>query len=235
KETPEVRSGHVAVAGARLAEAASALHPAAEELARRQGEEPWASGILEDLEQPLQAVLETMHERGIAIDQAALAALREEFEGFVAQAKREAGAIVGEEVNLASPKQLQVVLFETLALPTTRKISSGHSPDAEPLTDLQESLDPQSSGHQFLSWLLRFREMSKRTGYLVGLDKVVDAGSRVHTTFQQTAAATGRLASTEPNLQNIPVRTAEGQRIRDAFVAGEGFETLLTADYSQIE
>src|SRR5699024_11623598 len=90
-------------------------------------------------------------------------------------------------------------------------------------------------GHQFLSWLLRFREMSKLTGYLVGLDKVVDAGSRVHTTFQQTAAATGRLASTEPNLQNIPVRTAEGQRIRDAFVAGEGFETLLTADYSQIE
>ena len=176
-----------------------------------------------------------MHERGIAIDEQALAALREEFEGFVAQAKREAGAIVGEEVNLASPKQLQVVLFETLALPTTRKISSGHSTDAESLTDLQESLDPESSGHQFLSWLLRFREMSKLTGYLVGLDKVVDAGSRVHTTFQQTAAATGRLASTEPNLQNIPVRTAEGQRIRDAFVAGEGFETLLTADYSQIE
>ena len=235
KETPEVRSDHIGVAGARLAEAASALHPAAEELARRQGEEPWASGILEDLERPLQAVLETMHERGIAIDQAALAALREEFEGFVAQAKREAGAIVGEEVNLASPKQLQVVLFETLALPTTRKISSGHSTDAESLTDLQEKLEPGSSGHDFLSWLLRFREMSKLTGYVVGLDKVHDSSSRVHTTFQQTAAATGRLASTEPNLQNIPVRTAEGQRIRDVFVAGEGYETLLTADYSQIE
>ncbi|GAA1486071.1 DNA polymerase I [Brachybacterium fresconis] len=235
KETPEVRSGHVAVAAARLAEAASALHPAAEELARRQGEEPWASGILEDLERPLQEVLETMHGRGIAIDRAALAALREEFEGFVAQAKREAGAIVGEEVNLASPKQLQVVLFETLALPTTRKISSGHSTDAESLTDLQEKLEPGSSGHDFLSWLLRFREMSKLTGYVVGLDKVHDSSSRVHTTFQQTAAATGRLASTEPNLQNIPVRTAEGQRIRDVFVAGQGYETLLTADYSQIE
>ncbi|MDN5686358.1 MAG: DNA polymerase I [Brachybacterium sp.] len=235
KETPEVRSGHVAVAAARLAEAAAALHPAAEELARRQGEEPWASSILEDLERPLQAVLETMHGRGIAIDQAALAALREEFEGFVAQAKREAGAIVGEEVNLASPKQLQVVLFETLALPTTRKISSGHSTDAESLTDLQEKLEPGSSGHDFLSWLLRFREMSKLTGYVVGLDKVHDSSSRVHTTFQQTAAATGRLASTEPNLQNIPVRTAEGQRIRDVFVAGQGYETLLTADYSQIE
>ena len=235
KESAEVRAEHIARAGGRLAAAAAALHPAAEELTARTGEAPWARRILDELEQPLQRVLETMHERGIAIDEQALAALREEFEGFVAQAKREAGAIVGEEVNLASPKQLQVVLFETLALPTTRKISSGHSTDAESLTDLQESLDPESSGHQFLSWLLRFREMSKLTGYLVGLDKVVDAGSRVHTTFQQTAAATGRLASTEPNLQNIPVRTAEGQRIRDAFVAGEGFETLLTADYSQIE
>src|SRR5699024_10380869 len=120
-------------------------------------------------------------------------------------------------------------------LTTTRKYSAGLSTASESFTDLRESLHPESSCHQFLSWLLRFREMSKLTGYLVGLDKVVDAGSRVHTTFQQTAAATGRLASTEPNLQNIPVRTAEGQRIRDAFVAGEGFETLLTADYSQIE
>jgi DNA polymerase I len=235
KETPEVRAEHVARAGVRLATTAAALHPAAEELTARIAEAPWARSILEELERPLQSVLETMHERGIAIDQAELATLRDEFEGFVAQAKREAGLIVGEEVNLASPKQLQVVLFETLALPTTRKISSGHSTDAESLTDLLESLDPDSAGHRFLSWLLRFREMSKLTGYLVGLDKVVDAGSRVHTTFQQTAAATGRLASTEPNLQNIPVRTAEGQRIRDVFVAGEGFETLLTADYSQIE
>jgi DNA polymerase-1 len=176
-----------------------------------------------------------MHGRGIAIDHAALSTLRDEFEGFVAQAKREAGEIVGEEINLASPKQLQAVLFETLALPTTRKISSGHSTDAESLTDLMETLDPDSAGHRFLAWLLRFREMSKLTGYLVGLDKVMDSGSRVHTTFQQTAAATGRLASTEPNLQNIPVRTSEGQRIRDVFVAGEGFESLMTADYSQIE
>ncbi|HEX7352135.1 DNA polymerase I [Brachybacterium sp.] len=235
KETPEVRAEHVAKAGVRLAMAAAALHTAAEELTARTGLEPWAEKILAELERPLQAVLETMHGRGIAIDREELASRREELEGFVAQAKREAGQIVGEEVNLASPKQLQVVLFETLALPTTRKISSGHSTDAESLTDLSESLDPDSSGHQFLSWLLRFREMSKLTGYLVGLDKVVDAGSRVHTTFQQTAAATGRLASTEPNLQNIPVRTAEGQRIRDVFVAGDGFETLLTADYSQIE
>lgn len=235
KETPEVRAEHVARAGARLAMAASALHPAAAALSASLEQEPWALRILDELERPLQAVLETMHERGIALDIAEVASLREEFEGFVAQAKREAGEIVGEEVNLASPKQLQVVLFETLSLPTTRKISSGHSTDAESLTDLSQSLDPESAGHRFLSWLLRFREMSKLTGYLVGLDKVVDSGSRVHTTFQQTAAATGRLASTEPNLQNIPVRTAEGQRIRDVFVAGDGFESLLTADYSQIE
>src|SRR5690606_2116141 len=235
KESPEVRAEHIARAGARLAASAAALHPAAEELIARLGQEPWAEEILATLERPLQDVLGIMHERGSAIVQTEPASLRDEFEGSVAQAKREAGQIVGEEVNPASPKQLQVVLFETLALPTTRKISSGHSTDAESLTDLQQTLDPESTGHQFLSWLLRFREMSKLTGYLVGLDKVVDASSRVHTTFQQTAAATGRLASTEPNLQNIPVRTAEGQRIRDVFVAGEGYESLLTADYSQIE
>ena len=235
KESAETRAEHIARAEDRLASAVSALHPAAAELADRIEAAPWARSILDDLERPLQRVLETMHSRGIAIDHTALQSLRDEFEGFVAQAKREAGEIVGEEVNLASPKQLQVVLFETLALPTTRKISSGHSTDAESLTDLMESLDPDSAGHRFLSWLLRFREMSKLTGYLVGLDKEMDTGSRVHTTFQQTAAATGRLASTEPNLQNIPVRTSEGQRIRDVFVAGEGFESLMTADYSQIE
>ena len=235
KESAETRAEHIARAEDRLASAVSALHPAAAELADRIEAAPWARSILDDLERPLQRVLETMHSRGIAIDHAALQSLRDEFEGFVAQARREAGEIVGEEVNLASPKQLQVVLFETLALPTTRKISSGHSTDAESLTDLMESLDPDSAGHRFLSWLLRFREMSKLTGYLVGLDKVMDTGARVHTTFQQTAAATGRLASTEPNLQNIPVRTSEGQRIRDVFVAGEGFDSLMTADYSQIE
>ncbi|WP_114856081.1 DNA polymerase I [Brachybacterium sp. YJGR34] len=235
KESPEVRAGHVDTAGARLSEAARGLRSAAEALTAQQADAPWAAAILGDLEQPLQRVLESMHQRGIAIDSEALDRLREEFEGFVAQAKREAGALVGEEVNLASPKQLQVVLFETLALPTTRKIASGHSTDAESLVDLQDKLVPESIGHQFLAWLLRFREMSKLTGYLVGLDKVLDDGARVHTTFQQTAAATGRLASTDPNLQNIPTRTAEGQRIRDLFVAGGGFETLLTADYSQIE
>src|SRR5690606_11660604 len=158
---------------------------------------------------PLQRVLETMHTRGIAIDHAALQSLRDEFEGFVAQAKREAGEIVGEEVNLASPKQLQVVLFETLTLPTTRTISSGHSTDAESLTGLIRSLGRTPAVHRFLSWLPGFREMSKLTGWLAGVGREVDAGARVHTTFQQTAAATGRLASTEPNLQNTPVRTSE--------------------------
>ena len=235
KETAEQRAEHIDRAGARLAQSSAALHPAAAALDAQLGDAAWARELLDDLERPLQRVLETMHERGIAIDTQALAALREEFEGFVAQARREAGEIVGEEVNLASPKQLQVVLFETLRLPTTRKISSGHSTDAESLTDLMETLEPESAGHRFLAWLLRFREMSKLTGYLVGLDKVVDETSRVHTTFQQTAAATGRLASTDPNLQNIPVRTEEGRRIRGVFVAGRGYESLLTADYSQIE
>src|SRR5690606_29822998 len=174
KESAETRAEHVARAEDRPASAVSALHPAAAELADRIEAAPWARSILDDLERPLQRVLETMHTRGIAIDHAALQSLRDEFEGFVAQAKREAGEIVGEEVNLASPKQLQVVLFETLARPTTRKLSSGHSTDAESLTDLMESLDPDSAGHRFLSWLLRFREMSKLTGYLVGLDKAVD-------------------------------------------------------------
>ncbi|MFC0674832.1 DNA polymerase I [Brachybacterium hainanense] len=235
KEAPEVRAEHVERARARVAAAAAMLLPVAAELSAQLGDAPWARRLLDTLEVPLQATLETLHERGIAIDQGTLAQLREEFDGFVAQARREAGALVGEEVNLSSPKQLQVVLFETLALPKTRKIASGYTTDAESLVDLQLSLPVESPGHEFLSWLLRFREMSKLTGYLVGLDAAVDASSRVHTTFQQTAAATGRLASTDPNLQNIPVRTAEGRRIREVFAAGEGFESLLTADYSQIE
>lgn len=235
KETPEARAEHLAVASARLADSAAALLPVSAHLDTAQEEEPWTRPLLDQLEVPLQRVLETLHERGIAIDRPTLDQLKDEFDGFVAQARREAGAIVGEEVNLASPKQLQAVLFETLALPKTRKIASGYSTDAESLIDLRDSLPEESSGHAFLSWLLRFREMSKLTGYVIGLDAATDGTGRVHTTFQQTAAATGRLASTEPNLQNIPVRTAEGRRLRGVFAAGDGYEALLTADYSQIE
>ncbi|MEE1617541.1 DNA polymerase I [Brachybacterium sp. J153] len=235
KESAEAREEHVVRAAERLARSAAALLTVAKRLADQLTAEPWAAKILHELELPLQRSLVSMHERGIALDLERLAALQSEFEGFVAQAKREAGAIVGEEVNLASPKQLQTVLFDTLAMPRTRKIASGFSTDAESLADLQDKVEPGSSGHDFLSWLLRFREMSKLTGYLVGLDAAVDHGSRVHTTFLQTAAATGRLASTDPNLQNIPVRTHEGQRIREIFVPGEGYADLMTADYSQIE
>src|SRR5699024_10541946 len=142
KESAEVRAEHIARAGGRLAAAAAALHPAAEELTARTGEAPWARRILDELAQPLQRVLETMHEGGMEMDKKALAALRGELAGFVAQAKHEASAIVGEEVNLASPWQLQEVPFESLALPTTRKISSGNSTAAESLTDLRESRDP---------------------------------------------------------------------------------------------
>ena len=234
KESEEERNGHIETAGKRLAQAAGALHTVATRLDEGLADEPWALQLLDQLERPLQRNLETLHRRGIAVDPERLARLEAEFEGFVAQARSEAGAIVGEDVNLSSPKQLQTLLFDRLGMPHTKRIASGYSTDAESLQDLQEKSSPDSPGFEFLSWLLRFREMNKLLGYLVGLREAV-RGSRIHTTFLQTAAATGRLASTNPNLQNIPVRTDEGRRLREVFVPGGDFASLMTADYSQIE
>uniref|UniRef100_UPI00261067E5 DNA polymerase n=1 Tax=uncultured Microbacterium sp. TaxID=191216 RepID=UPI00261067E5 len=143
---------------------------------------------------------------------------------------QEAYATIGREVNLGSPKQLQEVLFDDLALPKTRKTKTGYSTDAAVLADLQES-----NPHPFLDQLLQHREVTKLRQIIEGLDAAIGPDGRVHTTYLQTGSQTGRLSSTDPNLQNIPARSAESGRIRGAFEVGEGFETLLTADYSQIE
>ncbi|WP_369133296.1 DNA polymerase I [Modestobacter sp. I12A-02662] len=186
--------------------------------------------LLGGIELPLTRVLAAMEHRGIAADLEFLHELQKEFAAEVADAAQEAYAVIGKEINLGSPKQLQVVIFEELGLPKTKKIKSGYTTDAEALTSLLAQ-----TGHPFLEHLLRHRDVTRLRTVIDGLIPMVDDAGRVHTTYQQTIAATGRLSSTDPNLQNIPIRSAEGRRIRQAFVVGQGFESLMTADYSQIE
>ncbi|RFU22641.1 DNA polymerase I [Geodermatophilus marinus] len=186
--------------------------------------------LLGSIELPLTRVLAAMEHRGIAADLDFLRELQREFADGVADAAAECYAVIGREVNLGSPKQLQAVLFDELGLPKTKRIKSGYTTDAEALTSLLAQ-----TGHPFLEHLLRHRDVTRLRTVIDGLIPMVDDGGRIHTTFQQTIAATGRLSSTDPNLQNIPIRTAEGRRIRQAFVVGAGYESLMTADYSQIE
>ena len=171
-----------------------------------------------------------MEYRGIAADVDYLHDLQREFADGVAAAAAECYAVIGREVNLGSPKQLQAVIFDELGLPKTKKNKTGYTTDADALTWLFEQ-----TGHPFMEHLLRHRDVTRLRTVIDGLLPMVDDGGRIHTTFQQTIAATGRLSSTDPNLQNIPIRTAEGRRIRQAFVVGQGYESLMTADYSQIE
>jgi DNA polymerase-1 len=175
-------------------------------------------------------VLARMEAVGIAVDGEELAGLSAEYGGEVKQAAQEAYAIIGKEINLGSPKQLQVVLFEELELPKTKRIKTGYTTDADSLQTLLEQ-----TGHPFLEHLMRHRDWSRLKTVVDGLIPMVDDAGRIHTTFNQTIAATGRLSSTDPNLQNIPIRTEQGRRIRKAFIVGAGYQTLMTADYSQIE
>ncbi|MCZ2847682.1 DNA polymerase I [Modestobacter sp. VKM Ac-2978] len=186
--------------------------------------------LLGDIELPLTRVLAAMEHRGIAADLDSLRELQREFAAAVTEAADEAYAVIGKEINLGSPKQLQAVLFDELGLPKTKKNKTGYTTDAEALTSLLAS-----TGHPFLEHLLRHRDVTRLRTVIDGLIPMVDEVGRVHTTYQQTIAATGRLSSTDPNLQNIPIRSAEGRRIRQAFVVGAGYESLMTADYSQIE
>ncbi len=186
--------------------------------------------LLGRIELPLTRVLAAMEYRGIAADLDFLHDLQKEFAEGVAAAAAECYAVIGREVNLGSPKQLQAVLFDELGLPKTKKNKTGYTTDAEALTSLLAA-----TGHPFLEHLLRHRDVTRLRTVIDGLIPMVDDAGRIHTTFQQTIAATGRLSSTDPNLQNIPIRTAEGRRIRQAFVVGQGYESLMTADYSQIE
>ncbi len=189
-----------------------------------------AAELLTGLELPLQQVLVGMEASGIAVDLAGLRVLESVFADRMAAAESDAHAIAGHPFNLGSPKQLQVVLFEERGLPKTKRIKTGYTTDADALASLYATTEDP-----LLETLLRWRDVSRLRQTVAGLIPLTDAGGRIHTTFQQTVAATGRLSSADPNLQNIPIRTAEGRRIRGCFIAGDGFEALMTADYSQIE
>ena len=182
------------------------------------------------MELPVAALLARMESIGIAVNKKGLDELAAFFEGEVSRETKAAHEAVGHEFNVASPKQLQVVLFDELGLPKTKKIKTGYTTDAESLDWLH-----QKSGHPVLTSLLRIRETKKLGTTVEGLIAEIAKDGRIHTHFQQTVAATGRLSSTGPNLQNIPVRTEEGRKIRDCFTVGKGYVSLLTADYSQIE
>jgi DNA polymerase-1 len=183
-----------------------------------------------EMELPIAALLAKMEALGIAVDKNELDKLAAYFEAEVSRETKAAHDAVGHEFNVASPKQLQVVLFDELKLPKTKKIKTGYTTDAESLDWLH-----QKSGHPVLTSLLRIRETKKLGTTVEGLIAEIAKDGRIHTHFQQTVAATGRLSSTGPNLQNIPVRTEEGRTIRNCFIAGKGYVGLLTADYSQIE
>ena len=186
--------------------------------------------LLNSLEIPVQTELAQMEKIGIGVDRKKLEALSTFFKGEVLRETSGAHKEAGKEFNVGSPKQLQAVLFDELNLPKTKKIKTGFTTDAESLDWLFAK-----TKHPILKHLLRIRETSKLATTVDGLVAAIESDGRIHTVFQQTVAATGRLSSTNPNLQNIPVRTEEGRRIRDCFISMSPYETLLTADYSQIE
>jgi DNA polymerase-1 len=189
-----------------------------------------ALGLLLDIEMPTLTTLAAMESRGVTVDRPALTSLSSELGDRAEQAKNAAFEVIGREVNLASPKQLQEVLFDQLGMPKTRATKTGYTTDAAALAELQAT-----NPHPFLGLLLEHRDVSKLRQIVDALSESIAEDGRIHTTYGQTGTSTGRLSSSNPNLQNIPIRTSDGRRIREAFTVGEGFECLLTADYSQIE
>jgi DNA polymerase-1 len=186
--------------------------------------------LLAEIEMPLVPVLAAMELRGVTVDHAELASLSSELGERAAALASSAYAEIGREVNLGSPKQLQEVLFDQLGMPKTRATKTGYTTDASALADLQES-----NPHPFLGFLLEHRDVTKLRQIVESLDKSIGSDGRIHTTYGQIGAATGRMSSNDPNLQNIPIRTGDGRRIREAFRHGPEYTELLTADYSQIE
>ncbi len=189
-----------------------------------------AARLLDEIELPLVGVLAQMERTGIAADSDHFAQMSAELYGEVKRAEDAAYAVVGHEFNLGSPKQLQEVLFTELGLPKTKRIKTGYTTDSEALTSLLAA-----TGHPVLEHLLHHRDVAKLKSIVDSLIPMAGEDGRIHTTFNQMVAATGRLSSTDPNLQNIPIRTELGRRIRQGFIVGPDYETLLTADYSQIE
>ncbi len=200
------------------------------EALERELEERGGTTLMREVELPLLHVLADLEQVGIAVDTAHLEGLDSEFAEAMRGAEATAHELAGRPFNLGSPKQLQEILFGERGLPTTKKIKTGHTTDAEALQDLFVK-----TGDPLLEQLLRWRDVSKLRQTVTGLLSSVSDDGRIHTTFNQIVAATGRLSSQDPNLQNIPIRTDEGRRIRSGFVVGPGYDSLLTADYSQIE
>jgi DNA polymerase-1 len=186
--------------------------------------------LLADVEMPLVPVLAAMELRGVTVDHGELASLSSELGARAMDLAQSAYDEIGREVNLGSPKQLQEVLFDQLGMPKTRATKTGYTTDASALADLQDS-----NPHPFLGYLLEHRDVTKLRQIVESLDKAIAADGRIHTSYGQIGAATGRLSSNDPNLQNIPIRTEDGRRIRKAFRHGHEYVELLTADYSQIE
>src|SRR5246127_2091024 len=196
-----------------------------------------STSLLAGMELPVQRVLAGMENAGIAVDLELLSELQSDFANQIRDAAEAAYAVIGKQINLGSPKQLQAVLFDELEMPKTKRTKTGYTTDADALQSLFDK-----TGHPFLQHLLAHRDVTRLKVTVDGLLNSVAVDGRIHTTFNQTIAATGRLSSTEPNLQNIPIRTDAGRQIRDAFVVGVGangpkkpFAELMTADYSQIE
>ncbi len=186
--------------------------------------------LFETMEMPLVSVLTDMEAEGVAIDTKLLAEFSKEMEKSLDGLTRKIYKEAGSEFNINSPKQLQEILFEKLSLPVVKKTKTGASTDSDVLLELSEV-------HPLPKEILKFRELSKlKSTYVDALPSLVNPKThRVHTSFNQTVTATGRLSSSDPNVQNIPVRTAEGRKIRRAFIAGGKDKLLVSADYSQIE
>ncbi|MBB3053485.1 DNA polymerase-1 [Prauserella isguenensis] len=186
--------------------------------------------LLAEIELPLLSVITELEAAGVAVDQEQLTTLEAHYASRVKEATDNAYGVIGKQINLGSPKQLQVVLFDELGMPKTKRTKTGYTTDADALQTLYEKTE-----HPFLQHLLEHRDAARLRSTVEGLIKSVAPDGRIHTTLHQTIAATGRLSSVDPNLQNIPIRTDEGRRIREAFVVGAGYDQLMTADYSQIE
>ena len=186
--------------------------------------------VYKDIELPSSISLAIMESCGIAIDVSSLEKLFGVLNKEVALIANEAFDIIGKEINLASPKQLQTVLFQDLGMKGTKTLKTGFSTNAQALTELFEQ-----TGHPFLEKLLAHRDSTKLKQMVETLLKAVEADNKIHTTYVQTGTSTGRLSSENPNLQNIPIRNPRGAQIRDSFVASPGFDSIMTADYSQIE
>lgn len=205
---------------------ALALAPIMSEQVLAQGQDL----VYREIEMPSSRSLALMEGFGISIDVKLLQGLFDSLSKEVSQIADDAFKIIGKEINLASPKQLQVVLFEDLGMQGTKSLKTGFSTNAAALNELFEQ-----TGHPFLEKLLMHRDSTKLKQMVETLLKAVEDDSKIHTTYVQTGTSTGRLSSENPNLQNIPIRNPRGAQIRDAFIASKGFESIMTADYSQIE